>query len=111
MSQFVALTEIYETSTSSVYTKLDSEGNRQTSTSSTSFSLRKVILNKNSVLLLRQDETIKSVHDENALELGLDKMQDFTRIYLCTPKASSYITVVGPLSLIAEKLSQDVKTV
>ena len=55
MSQFVALTEIYEISTSSVYTKLDSEGNRQTSTSSTSFSLRKVILNKNSVLLLRQD--------------------------------------------------------
>ena len=111
MNQFVLLTELYETSTSSVYTKLDSDGNRQISTSSTCFSLRKIILNKNSVLLLRQDEAVKSVHDESGLNLGLDKMQDFTRIYLCTPKASSFITVVGSPSLIAEKLSQVAKTV
>ena len=110
MSKFIVLAELYEDTTSSVYTRLDSEGNVRTSNSLSGFSIRKVVLNKEHVVLLREDMIANARHENSELNLGLNEMQEFTRVYISSsPRSTSYITVVGSLSLITEKLAHNDK--
>jgi len=111
MSQFVVLTELYEKSSTSLYTRIDSEGNRRTSQASSGLSIRKVVVNKEHIVLLREDTIANEKLKNKEIGLGLNEMQEFTRIYVSSsPRSSSYMTVVGSLSLITEKLTHDDKS-
>ena len=105
MNDFVVLAELYEESTGVVYTELDSSYNTKTSIGDNRFSLRKIIINKKHIVLLKEDTIMKHRHDTDKLSLGLDKKQEFTRIYFsCSGFIGPTVTVVGALSLIAEKI-------
>ena len=111
MSQFVVLTELYEKTSTSLYTRIDSEGNTKTSRTSSGFSIRKVIVNKEHIVFLREDIISNEKLKNKEMDLGLNEMQEFTRLYISTSQRStSYMTVVGSLSLIAEKLAHDDKS-
>tara|TARA_R110000824_G_scaffold257648_1_gene446578 strand:+ start:136 stop:480 length:345 start_codon:yes stop_codon:yes gene_type:complete len=110
---FILLTELYEEPSSfapTVRTSTDIEGNKKTGLGLNKFSLRNIVLNKNNVVLLREDRVTQTLHENDELKLGLRKDQAFTRVYLsCSERVTSFVTVIGNLSLIATAMENDGK--
>ena len=108
---FVLLTEIFEESSAEISRpSRDKSGNKKVNLGLNKFSLRNVVLNKSNVVLLREDKYTKRLHEEGTLNLGLSELQEFTRIYLsCSERTTSFITVVGNLTLIGQLMEGDGK--
>jgi hypothetical protein len=94
----VKLTEIYKTN------KLSEDGS-----SKDSFSLRDIFVNPEHVVCLREDELHKRLLLENRLIQDLDRMQEFTKIYLNRGQAGIDLVVIGSPSNIQEKLGLKTK--
>ena len=108
---FVLLTEIFEEPARlHSETIKDGSGNKKIKLGLNKFSLRNVVLNRDNVVLLREDRVIKNLHESDELKLGLSELQDFTRVYLsCSERTTSFITVVGNLTLIGQLMEGDGK--
>ena len=89
---FILLTELFEEPSSfapTVCPNTDVEGNKKTGLGLNKFSLRNIVLNKNNVVLLREDRITQELHENDELTLGLRKDQAFTRIYLSCSEISN----------------------
>tara|TARA_R100001015_G_C4635094_1_gene203460 strand:+ start:7243 stop:7536 length:294 start_codon:yes stop_codon:yes gene_type:complete len=73
------------------------------------YSLRKIYINPDHVMCLREDEVLKSVLREGNLISGMDKRQSFTRVTLNNNSMQQDVLVVGNLDEIYNKLQIETK--
>ena len=73
------------------------------------YSLRKIYINPDHVMCLREDEVLKGVLREGNLIPGLDKRQSFTRVTLNNNSMQQDVLVVGNLDEIYNKLQIESK--
>jgi len=73
------------------------------------YSLRKIYINPDHVMCLREDEGLKNVLQEGTLVSGLDKRQTFTRVTLNNNSMQQDVLVVGNLDEIYTKLQIETK--
>ena len=73
------------------------------------YSLRKIYINPDHVMCLREDEVLKGVLREGNLISGLDKRQSFTRVTLNNNSMQQDVLVVGNLDEIYNKLQIESK--
>ena len=73
------------------------------------YSLRKIYINPDHVMCLREDEVLKGVLREGNLISGLDKRQSFTRVTLNNNSMQQDVLVVGNLDEIYKKLQIESK--
>lgn len=66
--------------------------------------LRKIYVNSQHVVCLREDEHYKQLLSEGRLMDEIDRNQSFTKIYLNRGQAGIDLTVVGSPSSVQEKL-------
>ncbi len=74
------------------------------------YSLRKIYINPNHVMCLREDEVLKKVLLEGNLISGLDQRQTFTRVTLNNNSMQQDVLVVGNLDEIYNKLQIETKS-
>ena len=88
----VSLVEVFEN------TKVHSNEKKR------SYSLRKVYINPEQVVCLREDVHFKSLLMENKLPEGLDTNQSFTRIYLNRGQTGIDVVVVGAPQYVEKEM-------
>jgi len=104
--RFVVLTELYEKPSCNMYTSTDASGNIRTVMGNNKYSLRKIVINKENIILIRENSQITEKHKNDEIGLGLSELQEFTHIFLSCPGPSkSSITIVGSLSMVTEKVT------
>jgi hypothetical protein len=97
---------MYEKSDCAMHTRVDSSGNVRTTIGNTRYSLRKIVISKKNIILMREDTFASVKYNNCEVDLGLNKVQEFTYIFLSSPGTSRLsVTVVGSLSMITEKVT------
>ena len=91
---FVTLTEVVENTTR---TTIDQEKKN-------SFTLREVTINPSYVVCVREDSRTRQLLAEGRLPDGLDRRQQFTRIYMDRGQSGIDIVVVGDPNTIEQSL-------
>lgn len=115
MSKFIILTEIYEETGPEIQKNVTGTGAiNEKFTYSTSYNLRKVILNSEYIASLKEELFMNiRLHESKQWPSGLDTRQGFTKIQMsCKTNSLSSgnsLIVIGDLNLIASKLSESLK--
>ena len=94
----VKFTEVYETT------------NVHTKNATRKYSLREVFINPGQVVCIRTDPGFKEKLSEGILPGGLDKRQEFSRIYLNRGQVGLDVVVVGSPGQIEKRLNHDLKS-
>lgn len=109
MSKLVEMTEIIERPTGLPYTSISE------SSSVRGFEekicLRKVFINPEHVVMLREDENSLRKLQNGDMPDELDSRQEFTRVYLACGGSyqTSNLTIIGPIKHVAAKLDYKTK--
>lgn len=70
------------------------------------FSLRKIYVNPEHVVCMRDDDNMHQRLDEGRLPEGLDPRQGFTRLYINRGQMGLDVTVVGTPEIIQRKIEE-----
>tara|TARA_Y100000296_G_C5175056_1_gene259601 strand:- start:1548 stop:1859 length:312 start_codon:yes stop_codon:yes gene_type:complete len=94
----VKFTEVYETT------------NLHTKNATRKYSLREIFINPGQVVCIRMDPGFKERLFEGELPKGLDKRQEFSRIYLNRGQVGLDIVVIGTPGQVEQRLNHDFKS-
>ena len=104
MSNFIKITEVHETGGNFKFSQHEEASTR--TRISAGYSLRKVIINADHIITLKEETNYERMLQAETLVEGLDPRQKFTKIQLAgdASRFNSYVIVVGDIASIVKKI-------
>ena len=104
MSNFIKLTEVYETGGNFKFSQHEEASTIARITAG--YSLRKIIINAEHIVSLKEETNYERLLQSEKLVDGLDPRQKFTKIQLssASTRFNSYVVVVGDIASIMKKI-------
>ena len=108
MSKFIKLIEVCEKRNQEIYNskEISHSKERLLSTVKTKYLLREASINKDHIVLLREDNYLLDEIKNGGLPAGLNENHKFTRIYINCGYRSNLVSVVGDITKLTELINE-----